>query len=523
VCKLPRKLNRARSGAFSLARVNLIVNVGDSDVQFVSGEGDDRRRQLVDKSSVRTVHELLLDPDVRWQFDDEPLAEKRERLERHEIPSSSDEAPWLLCTPKVDSALSWIADQGHTLVGGLVFATRRDDASSFPEEPIAAGHVLTERIRSWKHAPKSVDVSCVSYLEKDETLEGEGADKDVRQAAIRRIDRAVQQFAPKDASERDNLIVVLEVVGGITRVGELIQAAVRRHFVGVTLVNIVPPLKGGAAKAGDLPGPTAAESYRRRAQIDRLLARGDIAAVRGALSGQEAGPAWSASLLAACEVLDGKPSRLSDVTGPLWRKLATVAESPSLMVAFRVETALRGGRVLDALIWMGTLIDVAEIDALSRLEGVRYDAEADLCTISNLDPMWTSERGDKSPVFRRRGRRYKPNTGPYLDGLLSYLEQRGSPTAAALKVLIASWNKGPKSRRNAAVHTPTKVGSPDDVVGLLVSKNIWAAAQIDGEQVVSLLRAPLVEGLMKTFDIVDPFRTFQDVIKTARACVWGET
>jgi hypothetical protein len=472
-------------------------------------------------------------------------------------PLLDDAGRTVLVPAKLGPVVRSLLRQGPRVEAVVVFATHRAaDLGKFTDgEPVAAGPVLARWLADVFGLRAGIaegDIGpgaagWVDFLVGAEELYGGGRDFPVTRAGVARIDGAVRRTR---AALSVGAGALVSVGGGPSEFKEVVRSAVRLHFGGERTFDW-HPVEGATGDAtADWSGmrlATPVESFRVRENAMAQLRRGDLVgahAIARHLDGDPLERPWVDVLAAAADYMSGVLPRhgsIPDAAGtapadrPLPRAITRLLADDvpdCLHVAFRVEAALLGGRVPEALAATTAFLDAAIADGVARLPGfVRFDPkgwtvwfardaeiEADLFVAkegkgiapltpkSNFDDATGKAYGygslgaSKSQWITALDRRFAKGSRPLWSFEQAFMKKL-SDTDIEIRVL-----------RNRISH-----GLPDPALmraamADIIAADLWAAVGA-GEPGSRCLARPLFRDVLAMFGVRSPDRAFHDLIE----------
>jgi hypothetical protein len=251
----------------------LVLTAGQTDVQLVDGAA---RREL-EKKKCALLHDEIERRAGEWRLVDSPSSKLEPAAD------SLPQGTFILCTPKLDAVLRYLAEHAIALTEALILETRRD-AQAERSDPRFAGTILATRLRERGVA----NVQQVTFLAAQERLEDSDQPRDaiIRRAVVNRIDGAVRDCL----SALNPARVIVATTGGFPVVGNLVEEMVRLYAVPAVKIDLleVPESAKAAAPMGDravsrqqIPEPAA--SYQARRHALELMDKGNPLGAWGAV------------------------------------------------------------------------------------------------------------------------------------------------------------------------------------------------------------------------------------------------
>jgi len=492
----------------------LIATVGHTDIQWV-----DKDLVIHELAEKRELHDELLRRLADIEF---VGLDGTSRAERDDKLNSWPVGPLRIVCPKIEPVLSELVEAigtgGPTIEGAVILQTHQSTASpSGRREPVAAGPVVAKRVAEvlglrWPDIPWSLEKPFVlgesrwvNILVDEESLNGPTIrDFPLSRVAAARIDSIVRLVG--DASP--STLLQISHKGGPGPFKEVVDASGRLHFGWRCEPLDVPQRQRTAIRAGR----SAAQALRCREQAVRLVRRGDFrgaAAVGVSLHDDElAFEPWVASLHRLANWLDGfevaVPKELWSGKGP-----------KALREAFRVESDLRSGRLPQALVGTGSLVD-----ALFYLALKKWPNHEKACTVNTnagiLQPPNDTDRVAalvSEACLTQRGEWFKYDTDRHkMATWFSILEKiacRSLATTYAMKREAVNGRKSPRDLRNDVAHAQISGVWLRAATDIMAASGIWVKCD-DGT--LSALSAPVVVIALAELGIAGPLASYEGLI-----------
>ena len=517
-------------------RIVLLVNAGHSDLRVVSSSAGGAVAWDLPRRNSRAWHEALRVASARWTFVPEARHGRRDPLER--LPSSG---PIHIHLPKIEPLLDWIVREGHELVASLVFATRR---SGRQDEPIGLGAVLSRRLAEaaaqgvppWRDTSAFTGVAAggraawVDYLQGDEELERDGpAAEQILPAAVRRIDRAVAAVVDEVETDGELPLVLVGPLGGIGRIGDLLQAVARLRFGQEQVLVGLPPLSWRPGATGFVTGlsstPSTVLQYRLRATAATLVRRGNFAGAWRVVewAAEAIDGFWVDALRAVGDGLLGHhveaglppagalASREEDGRQLLDWWFGASHERPTFRraAALRVEQALAVRDIQDAAVGVARFIDSVALDLFGSSREVRLKQTLSSADVSPpLPAAWAEHRCSFKLLGapNRLGARYRFWVDVHPSSTFwSFLEERsGRPEVVrCLAGFVdafrtrdsAGW--APAEYRNAAIHRALGSGRLQEADRAFSAAGLWNLGAEPGRRFLASERVESLVGRWK--------------------------
>ena len=377
----------------------LIVTLGQTDVSAVNRAS--RRRFQIHKDHQRRFHELcerglrgeapaievlslretreLRKADAALEYDRENrrfasgLSGGSASLDdASQIDCSGRSGPVVVCTPIIadlEEKIRELVAMGQLgAVRHVLLLTTRREAASNPQEPAAAGMVVARALVA-AFDLKDSDVTEVAYLQAgDRNLyeTDEAGQTHPCRAAARRIDSAIAGLRTR----HPNAMAVIEDVGGIPGVPEVVAASCRYRFPKVRFVRITEQRDENVSAATVLVAP--AESLEIRRRVAAMVRSGALVAAAAVWRRGRAHVA-SGTVAGLAPHRGARPQRrtagrerhargLGDRRG----ESAVLTLGPVLFSAIRVEESLRRGEWVVAIRETFAFYEAAENEILDR-------------------------------------------------------------------------------------------------------------------------------------------------------------
>ena len=228
-----------------------------------------------------------------------------------QIDCSGRSGPVVVCTPIIadlEEKIRELVAMGQLgAVRHVLLLTTRREAASNPQEPAAAGMVVARALVA-AFDLKDSDVTEVAYLQAgDRNLyeTDEAGQTHPCRAAARRIDSAIAGLRTR----HPNAMAVIEDVGGIPGVPEVVAASCRYRFPKVRFVRITERRDENVSAATVLVAP--AESLEIRRRVAAMVRSGALVAAAQLVWSDEGermsqAEPWRGWLRAAALVLNGE-------------------------------------------------------------------------------------------------------------------------------------------------------------------------------------------------------------------------
>lgn len=251
----------------------LVLTAGQTDVQLVDGAA---RREL-EKKKCALSHDEIERRAGEWRLVDSPASKLEPAAD------SLPQGTFILCTPKLDAVLRYLAEHAIALTAALILETRRD-AQAERSDPRFAGTILAIRLRERGVA----DVRQVTFLAAQERLEDSEQPRDaiIRRAVVNQIDGAVRDCL----SALNPARVIVATTGGFPVVCNLVEEIVRLYATPAMKIDLleVPESAKVAAPTGDRAvsrqeKPEPAASYQARRHALELIDKGNLLGAWGAV------------------------------------------------------------------------------------------------------------------------------------------------------------------------------------------------------------------------------------------------
>ncbi|MCP4698155.1 MAG: hypothetical protein GY862_15075 [Gammaproteobacteria bacterium] len=431
----------------------LFVSAGNTDLQVLinelSGETFKELRAETVNENLRAFHQHLISNPACYEIDDSfpPKPKSRDyklkwRNEELAVVAGKEEAETgladvhsengiiKLVPAKLAGVAAWLKNPGQyeespgrhekychcETVKVIVFYTHRDRGD---REPVAVGPVLATWLKKYfSSLDKKIEAIPVNILSKGR-LEGENARHPVNPGTVKIINDCV-----KNAAANKEWTACVSAAGGMNDVKALVKACVRFHFTADRYFEL--EIKEGREQThyfNDKELPAAIDSFRAREHAVALIKQGDFAGAYGAvthLKDDEFEKKWLQKVKDAADYFAGILSYRNDLPGYL-STLIHWDKPRCLLVAMRVEAALRAQRIPEAVFWTSTFFhDAAMLDLIQKIYNLKrknFDEEKRIITfpgdtVPDSDLYSSSER-ENWLLRHKYDTKYKYNIAAY--------------------------------------------------------------------------------------------------------------
>lgn len=549
----------------------LFVSAGRSDLKLLTAEQQRYASVEISKNTLRCFHQWLLDhPDcytvVHQGHEAMALYQKPQRNRVLDV--SHKNGKLIAQTEISDDAIGETIDllvnqhdrcivvpvklgriiaalQQRVLTGQLeivaavVFNTWRDADSAFAEEePFACGPVLAKWLADCfqlrfdsSQKPKPGKAVWINLLQANEKKEGEN--DSVNPLAVNRLIDALTRF-----SGDRSLHAVLCGIGGIPHFKHLIRDSTFFYFNQRCEIaedseyhqaNDQQPL----FKTIGYLHVTAEQSFALRAHVEQLIMAGDFLGAEAAIRHirDKHHEAWTLPIRAVATLLRGLDAREFPITDTRLDALIQHIQNAKvrcLLPALRTESALQGGRYVEAINSTSVFIDAAKWDGIAKCLNsygriIELDEFARRVVFSDTPEfpagMEQDNNGKRAIMPYPNAKAYKVDTMGVCEG--TWLKAIHCPALMEINTLINSPDKNshrtPYLYRNINTHGVLKA---DDLLAAqqaFVAARLWKAKlETDNAETLLFLSGPLVAAVLNFFGEHKANEIYRNLVRLLR-------